>query len=93
MTVTTELGRIKAIRVGLVGRDDSSFGVHFTLGSREGWDVQDSWLFGSESNVERFEAMLADAGVTDAMQLVGKPVQATFEGNVLRHWRLLTECL
>lgn len=33
------------------------------------------------------------AHVDDVMKLVGKPVEATLQGNSLRSWRLLTEVL
>lgn len=36
---------------------------------------------------------LKQAKVHDVYQLKGKPVEVTFEGNMLRSWRLLTEVL
>ena len=37
--------------------------------------------------------LLAAAKVNDVAKLVGKPVQATFDGNTLQSWRILTEVL
>lgn len=91
--MTTELGKIIDVRVGLTGRDDNALGVHFTLGARDGWRVQDTWLFDSDERRHDFENMLVLAEVTDAADLIDKPVRATFEGNALKEWRLLTECL
>ena len=42
----------------------------------------------------RLAALLKEASVDDAMQLVGKPVEITFKDyNTLDSWRLLTEVL
>lgn len=39
------------------------------------------------------DQLMADAKVTDAGKLVGKPIEATFDGMQLKSWRLLTEVL
>ena len=33
------------------------------------------------------------AQVSNLQSLKGKPVEATFEGNLLKHWRILTEAI
>lgn len=37
--------------------------------------------------------LLAQAKVNSIDKLMGKPVEATFDGNVLKSWRILTEVL
>ncbi len=37
--------------------------------------------------------LLKDAGVNDVSELIGKPVEVTFDGTVLDSWRILTEVL
>lgn len=37
--------------------------------------------------------LLRDAKVDNIMKLSGKPVELTFEGNLLKDWRILTECI
>lgn len=39
------------------------------------------------------DQLLTDAKVSDAAKLAGKPVEVTFDGNMLKSWRLLTEVL
>lgn len=38
-------------------------------------------------------ALLKEAGVQGVSDLVGMPVEVTFESNVLKSWRILTEVL
>ena len=37
--------------------------------------------------------LLRDAKVDNIMKLSGKPVELTFEGSLLKDWRILTECI
>jgi hypothetical protein len=37
--------------------------------------------------------LLKDANVSDVSQLLGKPVEVTFDGNTLKDWRILTEVI
>lgn len=37
--------------------------------------------------------LLSDANVDDVTKLVGKPVEVTFEGSLLKSWRILTEVI
>lgn len=39
------------------------------------------------------DLLMKHAEVDDAMKLVGKPVEVTFEGNMLKSWRILTEVI
>lgn len=39
------------------------------------------------------DQLLKDAKVRDVRDLVGKPIEATFDGNMLMSWRILTEAL
>lgn len=41
----------------------------------------------------KLDALLKAAKVSDVTNLVGKPIEATFDGNLLKSWRLLTEVL
>jgi hypothetical protein len=38
-------------------------------------------------------SLLKDAKVNSVDQLKGKPVEVTFDGNMLKSWRILTEVL
>jgi hypothetical protein len=37
--------------------------------------------------------LLKDAKVSSVDELKGKPVEVTFDGNMLKEWRILTEVL
>lgn len=37
--------------------------------------------------------LLSDAKITSIDQLNGKPVEVTFDGNMLKRWRILTEVI
>jgi hypothetical protein len=37
--------------------------------------------------------LLRDAKVDSVEKLKGKPIEATFDGNTLKEWRILTEVL
>ena len=43
--------------------------------------------------VERIDKILTDAKVYSVDKLKGKPVEVTFDGNMLKEWRILTEAL
>jgi hypothetical protein len=43
--------------------------------------------------VERIDKILTDAKVYSVDKLKGKPVELTFDGNMLKEWRILTEVL
>lgn len=41
--MTKEIGKIRAIRVGMGGYQNTMFGVSFTLGGKNGWGTGDFW--------------------------------------------------
>jgi len=43
--------------------------------------------------VMRINQLLKDANVSTLEKLVGKPVEVTFDGNLLETWRILTEAI
>lgn len=42
---------------------------------------------------DRIHELLKSAKVQEVSKLVGKPVEVTFDGNILKSWRILTEVL
>jgi len=106
-TLEEKLGKIQSFRIGLdEGRfgyfftlGDGSWGVQDsfythadppTAGAK--WtEVQRETKLG-EMSVQLI-TLLKEAKVTDARDLVGKPVMASFEGMRLVGWRILTEVL
>jgi hypothetical protein len=56
------------------------------------WSESDRDVWYSE--IMRYVSkLLKDAKVDSVEKLKGKPIEATFEGNTLREWRILTEVL
>lgn len=45
------------------------------------------------ATVMRINKLLDDAKVSNIQQLVGKPIEITFEGQVRKEWRILTEAV
>ena len=45
------------------------------------------------NTVMRINKLLTDAKAQNVAQLVGKPIEATFDGQILKSWRILTEVL
>lgn len=41
----------------------------------------------------RVKGLMAEANVSDFKRLVGIPIEATFENNTLKSWRIMTEVL
>ena len=39
------------------------------------------------------DQLMTEAKVTDVRKLIGKPIEAIFNGNTLKSWRILTEVL
>lgn len=56
------------------------------------WTVgdQDKWFAETARHILR---LLKEAKATDVSGLLGKPIEATFDGNLLKSWRILTEVL
>jgi hypothetical protein len=80
----------------------SSWGV---CDSRSAWDSEvikwsESCKWSEEDRdrdyadiMRKVSSLLKQAKVTDVSRLNGIPVEATFEGNSLKSWRILTEVL
>lgn len=109
MSARTELGRIQKATFGFGGYDDAMVGVSFTLGGeswgvgdfrgtwatrseRAEWTVEDQLGHFAQA-VIFLRDVLAAAKKRDVAQLAGTPIEATFEGNRLSSWRVLTEVL
>ncbi len=56
------------------------------------WEHQDRLNTLGQTILDLGQTLLA-AKKTDIKQLVGVPIEATFDGNVLHDWRILTEVL
>lgn len=100
------LGKIGLAIVGFGGYQDAMLGCSFTL-TGEGWGVGDFWgAWGSATvpnEADRTESLglmmrqlgdlLRAAKVKHFDELVGVPIEAEFDGNTLKSWRVLTEVL
>lgn len=83
-----ELGRISKAQCGYLG-DFKHLAVELTFAGK-------SWGVGSyigADNKDAIRKMLDDAGKRYMHEMVGVPVEITFEGNVIKDWRVLTEVL
>lgn len=104
--MTKELGKISKVYFGYGGYQDAMFGLTLIFESHGGscghfigyWPLQEDHD-PKKSHEQAFCAMeeiastMKDAKVTEANQLVGKPVELTFNGLKLEAWRILTEVL
>lgn len=89
--VLKQLGKIKSLRFGRVtGRDDRTFGIIFNLES-QGWNVCEERSIYSDQDIQWLNKLLEDAKVREITDLVGIPIEATFDGCLLHSWRILTE--
>lgn len=107
------LGKIKSIKFGYGGYQDTILGFTIELGG-ESWGTAVFFGTWDPETVKRSEhtrwseedrtkgladasrkisALLKEAKVNDMSQLVGKPIKAEFDGNMLKDWRILTEVL
>lgn len=107
--MTPQLGKIQNVRLGNGGYQDAMFGISFTLGGEGWGvqDFWGTWETRSEhakfSQVDweeihlqtymKIKELLRTAKVTDITQLKGIPVECTFDGNLLKSWRVLKEVL
>lgn len=103
----TQLGKIQNATLGNGGYQDACFGMSFTLGG-DTWGVCDFWgtweskpekytdeewkAFHAETYTKIMKLM-KDAKARDMSDLEGKPIEATFDGNTLKSWRILKEVL
>jgi len=104
-----ELGKITKARYGLGGSHDSQFGLSLEFASGNScvatfigaWAdyppfakySAEEWRESHADSTIQIKEIFAQAKVDDVSKLVGKPVELTFEGNILRDWRILTEVL
>ena len=102
-SISFGLGGYQGAMIGLhVTLGDGSWGVG---DSRVNWDSEQiKWTENtqwSESDRDKWFAditryvskLLKEAKVDSVDKLKGKPVEATFNGNTLKEWRILTEVL
>jgi hypothetical protein len=86
-----QLGKIASLRFGRVtGRDEKTFGILFSLES-QGWGVCAERIIYSAQDIQWLNKLLEDAKVREITDLVGIPIEATFDGCLLHSWRILTE--
>lgn len=94
------LGKIASVSFGY---QEYMFGLHFTL-SGDGWGVCASYQYNptymneSEEHhsiemLEKVQRILKAAKVDRIEDLKNKPIEATFEGTLLKDFRILTEVL
>ena len=95
-----QLGKIKSAHFGTDG--DGHFGLFLNLGGGEGsaWGCGDFWgCYPKSVNVEfgkialRILGLLTEAKKQDVKSLAGVPIEAEFDGNTLKSWRVLTEVI
>lgn len=109
MAIRKEMGRIVVARLGTGGYQDACFGFTFHLTTNGGavgdfwgfwayrppgaeWtEAQQTMHFGKA--MTRALALMNAAKVITLNDLVGKPVEITFDGTMLLNWRILTEVL
>lgn len=106
---TKRLGRIDSITLGAGGYDDAMFGVTFRFGGEDlcVGDFWGYWASLSEgakwTRANQIDALgkmclklndlMRQAKVKSFADLKGVPVEVTFDGQVLRSWRILREVI
>lgn len=85
--LTKKLGKITSIDIENI---DGHFGLFITL---EGGGCGVNDYFGKNYIVDKIQKLMKDAKVSKMFLLKNKPVEITFEGNLLKEWRILTEVL
>ena len=101
------LGKIKAFSLGF--NDRGWFGWEVELETQGGNVIDgryvpskyrdtfayspEDWSHAHRDNYGALYTLMDSAGVTRTEQLVGKPVEVEYEGNMLKGWRILTEVL
>lgn len=96
-----ELGKIESVTFGF---NEYLFGLSLVF-SGQGWGVATDIYYNptykeinktNERAIEvlnQIQKLLKDAKVDTVDKLKNKPIEATFEGNVLKDYRILTEVL
>jgi hypothetical protein len=99
-----KLGKIESVRFGHGGYQDACIGLSVTLGNGS-WDPEmikctehTKWTEEDRTNnigeaVRFVSKLLKEAKVDSVDKLKGVPVEVTFDGNLLKEWRVLTEVL
>ena len=101
------LGRITRATFGFGGYDNAMIGLSLSFqgeawgvkdfkGTWANWTERRKWTLDEQRGVfadavELLRDTLHAAKKTDIAELVGTPVEVTFEGNVIKSWRVLTE--
>ena len=109
MSERKELGRIKSATFGRGGYQDAMIGFAVELGGEAWgvsdfvgtWEKRSErahyseaeWALQRLAALDRLQETLTAAKKDDVARLVGVPIEATFEGNTLKSWRVLTEVL
>lgn len=88
--IRKELGKIQSLKVGFFPNDGASFGAVLSLRG-EGWGTDTSLYIPAQ--LPGLIEHMRDAKVRNVMDLLNKPIEATFENNTLIKWRILTEVL
>ena len=102
-----ELGKISAVSFGRNSDRPFLFGLELTFGGKDwgtftmiGANMSDTCKWGEVERNEAFfdvckkiNKLLEDANVNSVDELVGIPVEVTFENNTLSDYRILTEVL
>ena len=98
-----KLGRIADVKVGFCGYQDSMIGIAFRFEGKD-WSVADSWCGQADGLGARdpeflagvflrIATLLREAKVKDVAELHNIPVEVTFDGTIIRCWRVLDEVL
>jgi len=105
----SRFGKIRSVRFGAGGYDDAMFGFSFDLGGDgwgvgDFWGTWSTRSTGAKWTIEdqnktflesllKVKALLKDAKKNEFSQLVGVPIEVTFNANTLSTWRILTEVI
>lgn len=107
--IKKKLGKIKKVNLGFGGYQEAQFGLSIILGNKDWgtsdfwgfWaERQDSCEWKEADQIKcfgelslRIRDLLKAAKADDIEKLIDKPIEAEFEGNMLKGWRILTEVI
>jgi len=107
--MTTKLGKITKVTLGTGGYQEAQFGFSFEIeyGIYTTGDFWGTWSERSESAkysmyewrehwieaMLRIKKIMGEAKVQEFSELIGIPVDITFDGERMTGWRILTEAL